>query len=350
MKVHSFVQPAVALAITAMLSHDAIAQEVAEEGPTVSLGASYNILSNMGIDNSMAQEIGVGFRFNPRFSLSTVYSQFTSDRKQGGQSDVKILRADVAYDLKPWTGELTPYLISGIDYFRDNPEGGDQKTYDRVNIGVGLRQALSPRLSLQGDMRAVRVLEHKKTEGIFNVSLVWSFGSIAKATPTKPAPEPIAQPEPVEPPPAVVLILDEDQDGVTNLADFCLGTPKGVKVDATGCPPDKSIDLFFTFDVDSYAIRPENQKVINRMGQLLQQHPDLQMSISGHTDSTGTEKHNQQLSEKRAQALSQMLIEQFAIDENRLKIIGYGENAPIASNDTEEGQQQNRNVSASVLR
>jgi OOP family OmpA-OmpF porin len=76
----------------------------------------------------------------------------------------------------------------------------------------------------------------------------------------------------------------------------------------------------------------------------LVKHPENTLVITGHTDSVGSDAFNLELSRRRAQSVKQYLVEQYAIDEHRLIILGAGESRPIADNDTPEGQAQNRRV------
>ncbi len=98
------------------------------------------------------------------------------------------------------------------------------------------------------------------------------------------------------------------------------------------------------FDLDSDRIRPESTPTLDEIGAMLVEHPDLRISIEGHTDSSGEEEYNQELSEKRALAVRAYLIEVYEIDDSRLKSEGFGESLPVADNDTPEGRQQNRRV------
>lgn len=82
---------------------------------------------------------------------------------------------------------------------------------------------------------------------------------------------------------------------------------------------------------------------------MLADHPDLRIAIEGHTDSDGDDVHNQELSEQRAAAVRDYLIESYGIDASRLESAGFGETNPTASNDTPEGKQQNRRVELVVL-
>lgn len=98
------------------------------------------------------------------------------------------------------------------------------------------------------------------------------------------------------------------------------------------------------FDISSDRIRGESTPTLKEIGDMLTQHPDLKITIEGHTDNTGTPAGNQALSEKRAASVRQYLIDNFAIDGARLKSAGFGSTKPAASNDTPEGRQNNRRV------
>lgn len=98
------------------------------------------------------------------------------------------------------------------------------------------------------------------------------------------------------------------------------------------------------FDVNSTNIRGESAPVLEEIGTTLRDHPDLRLSIEGHTDADGDDAHNQTLSEGRAAAVRDHLIANYGIDEGRLQSRGFGESAPVAPNDTEDGKQQNRRV------
>lgn len=98
------------------------------------------------------------------------------------------------------------------------------------------------------------------------------------------------------------------------------------------------------FATGSARIRPESTPTLKEIGEMMQQHADLRITIEGHTDSVGDDDANQTLSEQRAEAVRQYLVETFGIDVARMQWAGYGESNPVASNDTPEGRQQNRRV------
>jgi outer membrane protein OmpA-like peptidoglycan-associated protein len=98
------------------------------------------------------------------------------------------------------------------------------------------------------------------------------------------------------------------------------------------------------FDTGSAEIRPESTPALQDVARMLEDHPNLRVAIEGHTDATGSESANQNLSRRRAEAVKQYLTAEAGIAPSRLRAIGKGESNPVASNDTAEGRQSNRRV------
>jgi uncharacterized repeat protein (TIGR01451 family) len=102
------------------------------------------------------------------------------------------------------------------------------------------------------------------------------------------------------------------------------------------------------FEFDKAVIRRESWPILQELGDVLKQYPDLRVRIEGHTDSVGSESYNQRLSERRALAVRDFLVG-LGIDSSRLEWAGYGESRPIATNDTSEGRAMNRRTEFPVL-
>jgi outer membrane protein OmpA-like peptidoglycan-associated protein len=97
------------------------------------------------------------------------------------------------------------------------------------------------------------------------------------------------------------------------------------------------------FDVDSAIIGGGGQASLGEVASVLNEYPKTAVVIQGHTDSTGSEEHNQALSDRRAGAARAFLIGR-GVNSGRLSAVGYGEGYPVASNDTSSGRQLNRRV------
>ncbi|WMJ73371.1 OmpA family protein [Cytophagaceae bacterium ABcell3] len=103
------------------------------------------------------------------------------------------------------------------------------------------------------------------------------------------------------------------------------------------------------FDLDTYKLSPESYRELKKLEKLLVENPELKIEISGHTDNVGDKDYNKTLSRRRAQSVADYLINK-GIDIKRLRVEGYGEERPIASNDDEiDGREINRRIEFKVI-
>lgn len=178
--------------------------------------------------------------------------------------------------------------------------------------------------------------------------------------------------------------IDDDGDGVPNYIDECPDTPQGVVVDSVGCPVDTDGDgipdyldkcpnvpgpesnygcpelkkevrsLFkkamqgIQFETDKDVIKKSSYPTLDKIVEVMKTNPTYMLSISGHTDYTGSDEYNQVLSEKRAGSVRRYLIEH-GVEESRIASKGYGKTTPIADNTTVEGRALNRRVEFEVI-
>ncbi len=98
------------------------------------------------------------------------------------------------------------------------------------------------------------------------------------------------------------------------------------------------------FNTDKADIKPESFAIIKLVADYLKENPGVNIQIIGHTDAQGEDAYNLQLSERRAKAVIQALVQQFGIDESRMSAIGKGETEPVDDNATEKGRANNRRV------
>ena len=159
---------------------------------------------------------------------------------------------------------------------------------------------------------------------------------------------------------------DEDGDGVPDSRDKCPGTPKGVQVDANGCPPapvaavveevvvvkEETIvirDVHFQFD-SANLTAADKTKLDIIATRLKKEAPGAQLRVSGHTDSVGKDAYNQKLSERRAHSVTDYLVSAGVPRSNFVSVVGAGESQPVADNKTADGRALNRRVEIKINR
>ncbi len=180
------------------------------------------------------------------------------------------------------------------------------------------------------------------------LGLTYYFQPKAAPTPVPtPAPTPVPTPEPTpqptpEPTPAATPAPVVEADPFLQ----CPNAPPGTKLNSAGCPVGEKIEirLKVEFPNDQSIILRKYHAELKRVGTLLQNHPDIEVQVQGHTDNNGSDEYNQNLSEARAHAIQKYLIEKFDLKPARVSAIGFGEKRPIASNKTAKGRQKNRRV------
>ncbi|NGZ07546.1 MAG: OmpA family protein [Magnetococcales bacterium] len=137
---------------------------------------------------------------------------------------------------------------------------------------------------------------------------------------------------------------DQDKDGVKDDRDECPDTPTGARVNDAGCWVLENLRFQFNQHVLDPASYPELENVV----EVLNNHPELRLEIQGHTDHIGSAAYNLTLSRKRAGTVRDFLVAH-GIAANRLEVDGSGWSKPIADNDSEEGRAKNRRVELKPL-
>lgn len=148
--------------------------------------------------------------------------------------------------------------------------------------------------------------------------------------------------------------LDTDGDGVPDYLDKCPKTP-GVPENG-GCPAIKEAErkVFeralhgINFETGKDVIRPESYAILNEVAKIMVNNPNYKLQINGHTDNVGKPEANQSLSERRAAAVKQYLVN-VGISESRLTAAGFGQDRPVAPNTTVANKALNRRVEFIVL-
>ena len=151
---------------------------------------------------------------------------------------------------------------------------------------------------------------------------------------------------------------DTDGDDIPDEEDKCPNEPETRNGfdDDDGCPdvvPAEFADLAgilkgINFDSDKDVIKSDSKPILDRAVEVLQKYPQVRIEISGHTDSRGGYEHNVDLSQRRAEAVKQYLVDNGVVAE-RIETRGAGPNEPIDTNDTAEGRAENRRIEVKIL-
>jgi outer membrane protein OmpA-like peptidoglycan-associated protein len=122
---------------------------------------------------------------------------------------------------------------------------------------------------------------------------------------------------------------------------------EGARVERVGEGIKITFDSGILFDVNKAALKNASKQELGELAVILNKYQDTNILLEGHTDSTGSEEHNLDLSRLRAQSVSNELAAN-GVNPSRFTIMGYGESQPIADNSTTEGRAQNRRVEVAI--
>lgn len=321
------------------------------------------------LDDAGVISLGLEYRYNDHWASELRISEASADAKYG-QNDVDTMRlfVDGLYYFRRGNG-FEPFVTMGLghaDY--DGDIRDDQET--EIAAGVGTRYTFNERWSARFDLKTFFGVDDDTFDNTALVGISYAFGSSSSqraAQKAPPPPAPIAEPDsdgdgvidrddrcPGTAPGTSVdpqgcdINADADGDGVADRLDQCPDSPAGVTVDASGCPiavEEKVSERFnILFELNSASVSESSQSEMARLADFLKRYGKIAATIEGHTDSSGSAAYNKSLSQKRADAVRQQLVDRYGIDAARLSAQGFGEDRPIASNDTADGRKLNRRV------
>ncbi len=321
--------------------------------------------SNRQLKDSVTGVLGLEYRIDQDWGVEFLMSDTTPESEvTGGDVDLRQYRIDGLYylELDDEDNRWQPYAAAGLG--RGFFEGGPRETSEtQYNFGGGVRYNVDNWFAYRADIRGFVGDENDDLDTLVSIGFTAALGGPERKARRKAESTPLAADDdgdgisnlrdkcPNTPEGVQVdrfgCALDSDEDGVPDYRDKCLDTPQGVEVDATGCKLKKSktvkFNLNITFDFNSAAITSESAREIEKLAAFLKTYKELTVNIEGHTDSLGPAEYNKRLSIRRARAVADRLIE-LGVEADRVSAQGFGEERPVASNDTEEGRAQNRRV------
>ena len=285
------------------------------------------------LDNGRGFGGEIGYRWLPSTEFRFSYSQFSTNSKNEGypEPDGSATSVDLLY----FPTEQNFYLLTGVN----NLDIGNSQVSG--NLGAGYRHYLSERMAVYFETKAHYQFSGHYDELAAQIGFVYFFGKNEPTAITKPAVTESAAP---------VTFLDADNDGIADAFDTCANTPIVDKVDAQGCSlyinDQISMQLLVSFDNNKAVVKSEYFNKIKAMADLLKSNPDTKLTIEGHASSKGAVAYNKTLSQKRADAIVEVLNQNYNINSSRLKAIGYGESRLLNKDDTAKAHAENRRIMA----
>jgi len=122
---------------------------------------------------------------------------------------------------------------------------------------------------------------------------------------------------------------------------------EGAKIERIGEGIKITFESGILFDVNKAQLKPAAEQNLAELAQILNKYPDTKILIEGHTDSTGPKDYNLELSRRRSQSVANYMAG-LQVDPTRFTIMGYGDEQPVASNETASGRQLNRRVDIAI--
>ena len=306
------------------------------------LGAGFTTTSISDDNNHFGYKLFGGYKFNQNFALEGGYFDlgnfgFTADTLPVGTltGNVKVRGLNVdAVGMLPFTDNFSGFARFGLDYGQAKDtfsgtglvtviNGSPGKNGLGYKFGFGLQYDVSARFGLRAELERYRTDPGVGPKGdidLLSIGMIMRFGGqesddkpVAAARQEAPAPTPVL---------VVVPVVAKTQQ-------YC------------------SI-LDIQFEINNGDIQRQEKEKLGVVGTFMTKYPDSTAVIEGHTDNVGQPADNVKLSQDRADSVVNYIEANYHIAASRLSAKGYGDTRPVASNDTQEGQRQNRRIDAVI--
>jgi OOP family OmpA-OmpF porin len=257
----------------------------------------------------------IGYFLTDDVELRLAYDEVHNARGEDGQNIKGANTAlDALYHFNNPGDVVRPYVSAGFsDQSIDQTGKNSRNGSTFANVGGGAKFYITDNFYARAGVEAQYNIDQGDTEWAPSVGIGVNFGGGNKPAPVvaavEPTPEPVAVEEPLE------LVR---------------------------------VELDVKFDFDKSTVKEESYGDIKNLADFMNQYPQTTTVVEGHTDSVGSDAYNQKLSENRANAVREVLVNQYGVDSGRVSAAGYGESRPVADNATADGRAVNRRVEAEV--
>lgn len=327
--------------------------------PELYLGGSLtNFDSDLNLETGPAVDFGIAFPVLENTSFEIWASLGETDEEtplipgaEPRDFDVVRLGINGLYQIDA-SPNYKPHLTFGFSN-KDVRASLDKTSTISADVGLGIKAYFADaKWIARGDFIMAHALNgSEEIDFITRVTFGYNFGEkqvSRKPVARKPAPAPAPAPVAVAPPAPV----DSDGDGVFDNEDKCPSTAAKLKVGLDGCPiiltENVSIDLEVKFPTNSSVVSDAYRDEIKQVADFLDQYKGTSVEIQGYTDDRGAAEYNRALSEKRAKAVAEVLVNDLGVSSSRVSSKGYGEVNPVGDNNTAAGRAANRRVVAEV--
>jgi len=271
-----------------------------------------------GLDEGALYGAGLGYFLTDDVSLNLSHGVYDGVGAVNGGKNIEgeLTSLDAVYHFgAPGVG-LRPYLSAGAAHQsigQPDRSGRDSSTF--ANLGAGVKYYFTENVFAKASVDGMHNIDQGDSEWMAGVGVGLNFGGGQAPAPAPIAVAPVEEPAPVaeEPVPEVVRV-----------------------------------ELDVKFDFDKAKVKEESYADIQSLAEFMNQYPQTSTTVEGHTDSVGTDAYNQKLSERRAAAVRDVLVNQYGVADARVSSVGYGESRPVADNATDAGRAVNRRVEAEV--
>lgn len=253
-----------------------------------------------------------------------------------------------AIDLLYFPFKESFYVVAGVDLL--DVEDAELS----ADLGAGYRHYLSKNMAVYFEGKGHYQLEDSYKDFSTKIGFIYYFGTQKSAVKhVEPEQSQVAEPAPSYVAPVIVATAkDSDSDGVLDTEDQCANTPVTDKVDIAGCTifteQQETIKLQVNFDNSKSTVKAQYMSEIAKVADFMNVYPQVNLTINGHSSAQGSAKFNQKLSAARAQAIVDVLVNEFSIDASRLEAKGFGESQLLNTANTAAAHKQNRRIEASI--